>query len=79
MKKLMLMCLLSAGIAGLGMAGWAAEQKIATFNLRKAFDSYIHRRNCNIYLYRKYRYCFKCCQMASAEIRHSDKHCSSMG
>ncbi len=40
MKKLMLMCLLSAGIAGLGMAGWAAEQKIATFNLRKAFDSY---------------------------------------
>jgi Skp family chaperone for outer membrane proteins len=40
MKKLLLTCLLAAGIAGLGMAGSAADQKIATFNLRKAFDTY---------------------------------------
>jgi Skp family chaperone for outer membrane proteins len=40
MKKLMQVCLLSAGFAGLGMSGRGAEQKIATFNLRKAFDSY---------------------------------------
>jgi Skp family chaperone for outer membrane proteins len=40
MKKLMQICLLSAGFAGLALSGWAAEQKIAIFNLRKAFDSY---------------------------------------
>jgi Skp family chaperone for outer membrane proteins len=40
MKKLMQIGLLSAGLAGFGLAGWAADQKIATFNLRKAFDSY---------------------------------------
>jgi Skp family chaperone for outer membrane proteins len=40
MKKLMQICLLSAGIAGLGTGGRAAEQKIATFSLRKAFDGY---------------------------------------
>ena len=40
MKKLMQFCLLSAGLAGLGSSAGAAEQKIATFNLRKAFDSY---------------------------------------
>jgi Skp family chaperone for outer membrane proteins len=40
MKKLMQVCLLSAAVAGLGMSGWGAEQKIATFNLRKAFDGY---------------------------------------
>ena len=40
MKTLIQVGLLSAGIAGFGLAGWAAEQKIAIFNLRKAFDSY---------------------------------------
>jgi Skp family chaperone for outer membrane proteins len=40
MKKLMQICLLSAVLAGWGSSGWAAEQKIGTFNLRKAFDSY---------------------------------------
>ena len=40
MKKIMQICLLSAVLAGFGMAGVAAEQRIATFNLRKAFESY---------------------------------------
>jgi Skp family chaperone for outer membrane proteins len=40
MKKFMQIGLLSVALAGFGFAGWAAEQKIATFNLRKAFDSY---------------------------------------
>jgi Skp family chaperone for outer membrane proteins len=40
MKKLTQICLLSASLFGLVNSGWAAEQKIATFNLRKAFDSY---------------------------------------
>ncbi|HEY3860894.1 MAG TPA: OmpH family outer membrane protein [Verrucomicrobiae bacterium] len=40
MKKFIRLCLLSAGIAGLALPGRAAEQKIATFNLRKAFDGY---------------------------------------
>jgi len=40
MKKLIQFCLLSASLAGFAMAGAAAEQRIATFNLRKAFDSY---------------------------------------
>jgi Skp family chaperone for outer membrane proteins len=40
MKKLKQICLLSMVFACLGMSGWAAEQKIATFNLRKAFDGY---------------------------------------
>jgi len=40
MKKLMQIGLLSAGLAGFGLAGWGAEQKIATFNLTKAFNSY---------------------------------------
>jgi Skp family chaperone for outer membrane proteins len=40
MKKLMQIGLLSAGLAGLSAAGWAAEQKIGTFNLTKAFNSY---------------------------------------
>jgi Skp family chaperone for outer membrane proteins len=40
MKKMMQVCLLAAGLAGWAMSGWAAEQKIAMFNLRKAFDGY---------------------------------------
>jgi len=40
MKKLMQICLLSAALAGLGRTAGAADQKIAIFNLRKAFDSY---------------------------------------
>jgi Skp family chaperone for outer membrane proteins len=40
MKKLMQICLLSAGFAGLWRPAWAGDQKIATFNLRKAFDAY---------------------------------------
>jgi Skp family chaperone for outer membrane proteins len=40
MKKLMQIGLLSVGVAGFGLAGWAAEQKIATFNLTKAFNGY---------------------------------------
>ena len=40
MKKLMQICLLSAALAGWGRPAWAADQKIATFNLRKAFDAY---------------------------------------
>jgi outer membrane protein len=40
MKKLMLIGFLSAGLAGFGVAAWAADLKIATFNLQKAFDSY---------------------------------------
>jgi Skp family chaperone for outer membrane proteins len=40
MKKLVQIGLLSAAIAGFGFAGWAAEQKIAMFNLHKAFESY---------------------------------------
>ncbi len=40
MRKLLQICLLSAGLAGLATAGLAADQKIATFNLRKAFDNY---------------------------------------
>jgi len=40
MKKLTLIGLLSVGLAGMGLAGRAAEQKIATFNLGKAFESY---------------------------------------
>jgi Skp family chaperone for outer membrane proteins len=40
MKKLMQICLLSASLAGLGSSAWAADQKIATFSLRKAFDAY---------------------------------------
>ena len=40
MKKLMQIGLLSAGLAGFGPAGWGAEQKIATFNLNKAFIGY---------------------------------------
>ncbi len=39
MKKLIKICLCSAGIAALAMNSHA-EQKIATFNLHKAFDSY---------------------------------------
>ena len=40
MKKLMQICLLFAGFLGLAASGLAADQKIATFNLRKAFDAY---------------------------------------
>jgi Skp family chaperone for outer membrane proteins len=40
MKKLMQIVLLSLGLAGFGLAGLAAEQRIAIFNLRKAFESY---------------------------------------
>src|ERR1039457_4533474 len=40
MKKFMQIGLLSVALAGFGFAGWAAEQKIAMFNLRKAFESY---------------------------------------
>jgi Skp family chaperone for outer membrane proteins len=40
MKKLMQICLLAVGLACLARSGQAADQKIATFNLRKAFDSY---------------------------------------
>jgi Skp family chaperone for outer membrane proteins len=40
MKKLIQISLLSAGLACFLTAGMAAELKIATFNLRKAFDSY---------------------------------------
>jgi Skp family chaperone for outer membrane proteins len=39
-KKLMQIGILCAGLTGLAVAGWAAEQKIATFNLTKAFNSY---------------------------------------
>jgi outer membrane protein len=40
MKKVLQISLLAAGLAGLGAAGQAAEQKIAIFNLGKALDSY---------------------------------------
>jgi Skp family chaperone for outer membrane proteins len=40
MKKLMQIGLLSAGLAGFSLPGWSAEQKIATINLTKAFNSY---------------------------------------
>jgi Skp family chaperone for outer membrane proteins len=40
MKKLMQIALMSVALAGFGFDGRAAEQKIAVFNLRKAFDSY---------------------------------------
>jgi Skp family chaperone for outer membrane proteins len=40
MKKLMQIALLFLGLAGFGLAGLAAEQRIAIFNLRKAFESY---------------------------------------
>jgi Skp family chaperone for outer membrane proteins len=40
MKKLMQIGLLSSLVAGFGHAGWAAEQKIAVFNLTRAFNSY---------------------------------------
>ena len=40
MKKLMQICLLSAGLAGFWSSAWAGDQKIAIFNLRKAFDAY---------------------------------------
>jgi len=40
MKKLMQIGFLAAGLTGFGHAGWAAEQKIATFNVQKAYDSY---------------------------------------
>jgi Skp family chaperone for outer membrane proteins len=40
MKKLMQIGLLSAGLAGFGLAASAAEPKIATFNFQKAYDAY---------------------------------------
>jgi Skp family chaperone for outer membrane proteins len=40
MKQFMRIGLLSAGLAGFALGGWAAEQKIATFNLLKAFNTY---------------------------------------
>jgi Skp family chaperone for outer membrane proteins len=40
MKKLMQIGLVSAGLAGFGLAAWAAEPKIATFNFQKAYDAY---------------------------------------
>lgn len=40
MKKLMQLGLLAVGLAGWGLSAGAADQKIATFNLRKAFDNY---------------------------------------
>jgi outer membrane protein len=40
MKKFIRNSLLAAALAGLSMAARAAEQKIATFNLGKALDSY---------------------------------------
>jgi Skp family chaperone for outer membrane proteins len=40
MKKLMQIGLLCLGLAGFGLPGGAAEQRIAMFNLRKAFESY---------------------------------------
>ena len=40
MKKLMQLGLLSAGLAGFGLSGRAVDQKIAIFDLHKAFDSY---------------------------------------
>src|SRR5277367_2932875 len=40
MKKLMQIGLLSAGLAGFGVAGRCAEQKIATVDFAKAFNSY---------------------------------------
>jgi Skp family chaperone for outer membrane proteins len=40
MRKLLKIVLLAAVLAGLGAAAFAADQKIALFNLRKAFDRY---------------------------------------
>jgi Skp family chaperone for outer membrane proteins len=40
MKNLTQIGLLSVGLAGFGLAGRAAEPKIATFNFQKAYDAY---------------------------------------
>jgi Skp family chaperone for outer membrane proteins len=40
MKKLLIVGLLSAGLAGFALAAAGADLKIATIDLRKAFDSY---------------------------------------
>src|ERR1700691_600442 len=44
MKKFMQIGLLSVALAGFSFHGWAAEQRIATFNLRKAFDHYYKKK-----------------------------------
>jgi Skp family chaperone for outer membrane proteins len=40
MKKITQIIVLTVAVAGLGAATLAADQKVATFNLRKAFDKY---------------------------------------
>jgi Skp family chaperone for outer membrane proteins len=50
MKKLMQIAFLCAGIAGFGFAAHAADQKIAIFNLRKAFESYYKTIQSNLAL-----------------------------
>jgi Skp family chaperone for outer membrane proteins len=50
MKKLIQISLLALVIAGFGPAGHAAEQKIAIFNLRKAFESYYKTIQSNVSL-----------------------------
>jgi len=50
MKKFMQIGLLFVALAGFGLPGWAAEQKIAMFDLRKAFESYYKTKLSNVAL-----------------------------
>jgi Skp family chaperone for outer membrane proteins len=50
MKKLIPIAFLFLGIVGLALASGAAEQKIAFFNLRKAFESYYKTIQSNVAL-----------------------------
>src|SRR5580693_9146954 len=50
MKKMMQIGVVFLTVVCFGSAGWAAEQKIALFNLRKAFESYYKTIQSNISL-----------------------------
>jgi Skp family chaperone for outer membrane proteins len=50
MKKLTHIALLILGVAGFGLTSGAAEQKIAIFNLRKAFEAYYKTIQSNVAL-----------------------------
>jgi Skp family chaperone for outer membrane proteins len=50
MKKTMQIALVVLGLAGFGFSGIAAEQKIAVFNLRKAFEGYYKTIQSNVSL-----------------------------
>jgi Skp family chaperone for outer membrane proteins len=75
MKRMMQVAFLVIGMAGFGLAGRAADQKIAIFNLRKAFDGYYKTIQSNVALDREVAEVDKeRAQMVENGRRHEDEY-----